>query len=37
VAGIATLFLYAGKPDYVPLFQNLSVEEAGRVVDKLRE
>ncbi|HXL02464.1 MAG TPA: flagellar basal-body MS-ring/collar protein FliF [Candidatus Atribacteria bacterium] len=37
VAGIVTLFLYAGKPDYAPLFQNLSVEEAGKVMDKLKE
>ncbi len=37
VAGLVTLFLYAGKPDYAPLFQNLSVEEAGEVVDKLKE
>ena len=37
VAGIATLFLYAGKPDYVPLFRNLSIEESGKIVDKLKE
>lgn len=37
VAGLVTLFLYAGKPDYAPLFQNLLVEEAGEVVDKLKE
>lgn len=36
-AGLVTLFLYSGKPDYAPLFRSTDPQEAGRVVDTLRE
>lgn len=36
-AGLITLFLYSGKPDYAPLFRSTDPQEAGRVVDALRE
>lgn len=37
VAGIVTLVNWSGRPDYMPLYSNLSPEEAGEVVAMLRE
>ncbi|WP_017873953.1 flagellar basal-body MS-ring/collar protein FliF [Candidatus Caldatribacterium saccharofermentans] len=36
-AGLITLFLYSGKPDYAPLFRSTDPQETGRVVDALAE
>lgn len=37
VAGIATVFLYSGKPDYAPVFSSSDPAESGKVVDSLKE
>ncbi len=37
VAGLATVFLYSGRPDYAPLLVSSDPAESGRVVDTLKE
>ncbi|MGC8778137.1 MAG: flagellar basal-body MS-ring/collar protein FliF, partial [Candidatus Caldatribacteriaceae bacterium] len=37
VAGIITVFLYSGKPDYAPVFSSSDPAESGQVVDSLKE
>jgi len=37
VAGIATVFMYSGKPDYAPVFSSSDPAESGKVVDSLKE
>ncbi|HSV30834.1 MAG TPA: flagellar basal-body MS-ring/collar protein FliF [Atribacteraceae bacterium] len=37
IAGLITVVIYSGRPDFAAIYQQLGPEEAGQVVDKLRE